>query len=487
MRAAIGYGGQACNAPRLMYSGTSPLDNRPVAVGVLQSRGRCFMRRRSRKIIAVVAACGAVGLILSVGGWQDETLAPEQVLAADNVFKWYRGNIHTHTLWSDGDDFPEMVALWYRDRGYDFLSFSDHNTLLRSERWINPINSKGGQRAFDKLNAQFPQDWVETRTNDEGVQQVRLKMFDEIAGKVGIPGKFLLIQGEEISDSYKGKPVHMNATNVQETIPPMHGDSLYEVMQRNTDALVAQRERTGRPMIIHLNHPNFHYAITAEDLARVRGENLFEVYNGHPQVYNDGDESHASAERIWDIILTQRISVFHMPLMFGLATDDGHAYHDIPSRASEPGRGWIEVLSRELTPEAIVKSIEHGLFYASTGVKLDRYLVSFRGIDVLVHPEEGVDYTIDFIGTRSGYDKQSEPVLDQHDERLHTTRRYSNDIGRVIKSVSGAHGHYTFTPTDLYIRARITSSKKHPNPSVPGEYQQAWCQPVRGPAGRNHP
>ncbi|MBI3863748.1 MAG: hypothetical protein HY290_17815 [Planctomycetia bacterium] len=239
------------------------------------------MRRRSRQIVAALAACATVALYLSVSR-QDNGAAPDQVLAADGVFKWYRGNIHTHTLWSDGDDYPEMVALWYKDRGYDFLSFSDHNTLMRKERWVDAVKNKGGQTAFDKLNSRFPQDWVETRTNEEGVQEIRLKMFDEIAQKIGSPGKFVLIQGEEISDEYKGKPIHMNATNLQETIPPMRGDSFYEVMQRNTDALVAQRERTGQPMIIHLNHPNFHYAITAEDLARVRGENLFEVYNGHP-------------------------------------------------------------------------------------------------------------------------------------------------------------------------------------------------------------
>jgi hypothetical protein len=449
--------------------------------------GRKSMRRRLRKLFAAVAACGTIGLILYLDRWHNGDIATEQVLAADGPFRWYRGNIHTHTLWSDGDDYPEMVALWYKDHGYQFLSFSDHNTLLKNEQWIGAVDNLGGQTALDKLNAQFRQDWVETRTNADGVQEIRLKSFDEIVKKIGVDGKFLLIQGEEISDHFRDIPVHMNATNVQEMIPPMRGDSFFEVMQRNTDALATQRQRTGQPMIIHLNHPNFQFAITAEDLARVRGENLFEVYNGHPLAYNDGDESHASAEHIWDVILTLRIAVFHMPLMFGLATDDGHSYHNIPSRASEPGRGWIEVLSRELTPEAIVKSIERGFFYASTGVKVDRYLVSLQGADVLVHPEEGVDYTIDFIGTRSGYDKQIEPVLDDNDMPVRTTQRYSNDVGRVIKTVTGSHAHYTFDPNDLYIRARITSSKKHSNPSVPGEYQQAWCQPVRGPAGRHHP
>ena len=26
---------------------------------------------------------------------------------------WYKGNTHTHSLWSDGNDFPEMIAKYY--------------------------------------------------------------------------------------------------------------------------------------------------------------------------------------------------------------------------------------------------------------------------------------------------------------------------------------------------------------------------------------
>jgi hypothetical protein len=44
---------------------------------------------------------------------------------------------------------------------------------------------------------------------------------------------------------------------------------------------------------------------------------------------------------------------------------------------------------------------------------------------------------------------------------------------------------YKFDDADLYVRARVTSTKKHPNPSVPGEYERAWCQPVLGPAARD--
>src|SRR5690606_16045897 len=99
---------------------------------------------------------------------------------------------------------------------------------------------------------------------------------------------------------------------------------------------------------------------------------FFEVYNGHPHVYNSGDEHHADTERIWDIVLTRRLAELQLPAMFGLATDDSHDYHNIPSRGSEPGRGWVMVLTEELSTDALIEALEAGRFYSSSGVNLKR-------------------------------------------------------------------------------------------------------------------
>lgn len=42
---------------------------------------------------------------------------------------FYRGNIHTHTNYSDGADTLENVSNWYSTRGYDFLVSSDHGLV----------------------------------------------------------------------------------------------------------------------------------------------------------------------------------------------------------------------------------------------------------------------------------------------------------------------------------------------------------------------
>ena len=111
-----------------------------------------------------------------------------ETLQAAPPLQWYRGNMHTHSHWSDGDDYLEMIAQWYRDRDYNFLCFTDHNILANHERWIDVEKSKGSHKAFDKLKAKFADGWTEERMQ-EGRLQVRLKRFDEVSDKLAVPGK----------------------------------------------------------------------------------------------------------------------------------------------------------------------------------------------------------------------------------------------------------------------------------------------------------
>jgi hypothetical protein len=440
------------------------------------------MSKSVRSGLAAGIALAACGLLLSVDFSERPQAAATARLAAEGKLRWYRGNLHTHSHWSDGDDYLEMIGLWYREHGYDFLCFTDHNVLAHSrENWISVERNGSGTKALRKLKARFPSDWVETRTVD-GKQQVRLKTLAEVRPRLEEPGRFVVLQGEEISDLFGLSPIHLNASNIQQMVPPMHGGSVAETIQNDVDAVIAQRERTGKPILVHLNHPNFQYGVTAEDMLRVHGDNFFEVYNGHPSVHNSGDSVHASTEGIWDILLAHRIADFGLPILYGLANDDGHRYHHIPSRGSEPGRGWIMVLSPELAPEALLAAIEAGRFYATSGVRLRQVASGSDGLDVSVDAEPGVRYTIDFIGTRAGFDHKSEPVKNAAGKEIRATRRYSSDIGTLFKSVEGEQAHYRFGKNDLYVRARVTSTKKHPNPSEIGDFERAWVQPVLGPA-----
>jgi hypothetical protein len=402
---------------------------------------------------------------------------PFSTFAADPAPRWWKGNLHTHSHWSDGDDYPEMIADWYKGRGYHFLALSDHNILSDHERWISIAKSKGAQLAFDKYLAKFGPDWVEQRTA-AGDKEVRLKTLGEFRPKFDEPGKFLMVQSEEISGRFLTAPIHINVTNVRECIMPLKGNSVTETIQKTLDAVAEQRRRTGVPMFAHINHPNFGWALTAEEMMNLEGDRFFEVYNGHPMVHNEGDGKRAGTERIWDILLTERLAELGKPAFFGLATDDSHNYHNDPKKLSRSGRGWVMVRAAKLTVEDLIAAMEAGDFYATSGVTLRDVKRTREGIVIEVEPETGITYTIDFIGTRKGYDRNSTPVTGDDGATMRTTRQYSADIGKVLTSSQGPSASYRLKGDEIYVRGRITSSKVKADPYREGEVEMAWTQPL---------
>ena len=424
-----------------------------------------------------------------------------ELLAAEAA-RWFKGNLHTHSLWSDGDDYPEMIADWYKRNGYQFLGISDHNVLQEGGKWFElkqPVSLKGevvqrgGGAVLEKYLARFGPDWVEQRMTG-AKREVRLKPLAEYRSLLEDAGKFLMIPAEEVTGAWKvartetsperGGPVHINAINLRDLLPGHTGASAVEVMRRTLDELHAQRERTGQPMFAHLNHPNFRSGVTAEDILQVERQRFFEVYNGHPGVVNDGDALHLSMDAMWDVVLTFRLADLKLGLVWGIGTDDSHHYHRIALGQSNTGRGWVMVRARHLTAESIVRAMDDGDFYASSGVTLADVRRAPGRLSVEIQPEPGVTYVTRFIGTRRGFDRASAELLPpappKGGVRTVPHRRYSADVGAVLAEVSGPRAEYVFKGDELYVRAKVISSKPQANGSVAGEFETAWVQPVTG-------
>jgi len=156
---------------------------------------------------------------------------------------WMRGNLHTHTLESDGDSTPEEMARWYREHGYDFLVITDHDKITR----------------------------------------------------IDAPEGLVLVPGEEVTDRLPKKPLHVNAIGLTTVVRPQGGTKPVDVLQRNIDAV---RKAGGIALV---NHPNFGWAFGAEELLQLRDFTLLEIASGHPYVNMLGPPSH---EEMWDQLLT---------------------------------------------------------------------------------------------------------------------------------------------------------------------------------------
>ena len=309
---------------------------------------------------------------------------------APAALRWYKGNTHTHTLNSDGDSSPDDVARWYRTHGYQFLVLSDHNFL----------------------------------TSVDGLNDL-----------LGADERFLLIPGEEVTDQVGGKPLHMNGLMVQRLVAPQGGATMADAIQRDVDAI---RAADGLP---HLNHPNFGWAVTAADLKRVERDRLFEIFNGHPTVNNEGGGGMPGLEEIWDDILTSG------KLLYGLATDDAHHFLDPwDATAARPGRGWVMVRAPRLDAREIVAALGRGDFYSSTGVTLSDYSASPSEVRVVVKAEGTMRFRVRFIGRE----------------------------GRLLSEATANPAVYKITGSEGYVRAKVIDSNGH----------VAWTQPVMVPARR---
>jgi hypothetical protein len=335
---------------------------------------------RSRIGLFVVATIVGVGVF---------SASPKSQAPSRGV--WYKGQLHTHTLNSDGDSTPDDVVRWYREHGYNFVAITDHNYLT----------------SVDGLNSLH-----------------------------GADDKFLVIKGEEVTDRFGDKPIHVNGLDPASFIKPPGGKSVVSMVQNMIDAIKAAH---GVPSI---NHPNYGWAISASELAELQRTRLFEVFNGHPLVNNIGGGGVPGLEETWDRILSSG------KLLYGIAVDDAHYFKRPEDTAlPRPGFGWVQVRVPRLDARAIVDALERGEFYSSTGVELESIDASAASLSVAVKADRLSKYRIQFIGRQ----------------------------GRVLAETTSTPATYTFKGDEGYVRAKVIES----NGKV------AWVQPV--PVGSSGP
>ena len=298
---------------------------------------------------------------------------------------WYKGNLHTHTTESDGDTEPQHVAEWYKDHGYDFLVLSDHNHLT---------------------------------------------VLDDADGH---PGKWpLLIAGEEITSRLFNNtvPVHVNGIGLKSFVEPAAEESARETLQENIDRI---RAAGG---LASINHPNYKWTLTTEDIVDTTGAWAVEIYNGHPGSNGNGGGGSPGVESMWDTALTAGKRIF------GVATDDSHHYiQEFNAQLSNPGRGWVVVQTNDFSEAGLLESMSAGAFYSSSGIVIDDMKVARDEIVIDMAPYDSEKFTTIFYG----------------------------EGGKQLAVEHGDSVRFVPPSTEKYVRATVHSSR---------EAFKAWTQPL---------
>jgi len=319
--------------------------------------------------------------------------------------QWFKGNTHCHTkLCGHADSMPEVVAQWYHDRGYNFLILSEHN------KFIDPKTVK--------LKGEIRKD-------------------------------FLLVPGEEVTG-----PTHSTAMNVTRLVPwEYKNKDRTKVMQWQVD----ETKKAGGVTI--LNHPNAPILRPAEILP-VKDLYMFELYNAHPATKNFGDAHRPSMEELWDALLEKG------KIIYGVAADDSHKFAKWDEKHDNPGRGWVMVRSKELTPSALTKAMTLGNFYSTSGVMLSKLIRGKTSIEL------EVDQKVTAKELESKYlfgrpVKKGEPG---------TFVEFIGPQGEVVQSSSGSKASCKLK--GAYLRGKVIHRVKKKDGSLREYY--AWTQPVFG-------
>ena len=343
---------------------------------------------------------------------------------------WYKGNTHSHSTFSDGDTPVNDVIKWYNDNDYHFLFVTDHNYPLQP----------------DSLRLSF------TKRSD-----------------------FILIPGNEVTDDLV---IHTSALNTTAWLPTIShyrrqlkngeiSDSVFQTFPDTRSGIIAMHvkhilEAGGLPVF---NHPNFVTGAQVADILPVKGLKHIELFNGHPQVFNWGNDLHSAVEVKWDSLLMQG------KLLYGLASDDKHQLKKIDREMANPGRGWVMVQAASLRAEDIMLALKEGDFYSSTGVFLSYYNVENNVIKVVVDKKA----TLNELNAGRGY-----PRKDLKDAQPGFKIEFIGYNGKILKSEQSLKATYKIQPSDRYVRVRISY-----NVDSAGNFDTyyAWTQPIEAEKG----
>ena len=241
--------------------------------------------------------------------------------------RFYRGNLHGHSTYSDGLFTPQEVVDKYAGLGYDFTCLSDH--LWTDERFA-------ASTVFDPscLNAK---NFIILPSAE---LHCRGKRFDQ-------DGLWHIVAN--------GLPIDFSCSHAGETVSD----------------LIRRARSTGA--YVSMAHPEW-YSLSSDEALLASEVDAVEIYN-HSCVLSS---ARGGGIAIADFLLNEgnRINF--------IATDDSH--FNFP----DFGGGWVMVAARELSQNAIIAALKLGHHYASTGASFTDLSIENGILTVLTTPVNSI-------------------------------------------------------------------------------------------------
>ncbi|MDA0345522.1 MAG: phosphotransferase [Proteobacteria bacterium] len=233
---------------------------------------------------------------------------------------YFRGNLHGHSVHSDGVLEPDEVVKIYKSLGYDFTCLSDHL-------------------------------WSDSKFSATSVLDTRCLNEDNF---ITIPSAEIHCRGKKYDNDglwhivANGLPLDFLCANDDET----------------ATQLVHRAKESGA--FVTIAHPEW-YSLTSDEALSVAHAHSVEIYN---------HSCHIEAARGYGTTIVDFLLQENYPVLL-TATDDSHF------RMNDAGGGWVMVASNNLDEISLLQALKAGQYYSSTGLEIfefvkENHLVSIK-------------------------------------------------------------------------------------------------------------
>ena len=270
----------------------------------------------------------------------------------------FKANLHTHTTSSDGKFTPEEIKELYKARGYSVVAFTDHEKLYDRQYLTD-----GEFLALNGYELEMMKDGDKPYALTPSVHLLMLAKSPCVKKHVAFDSNYCKWSG--VSEEELKTIDH-------------DGDNVRELNDEWFQRAVSEGNEAG--YLVSLCHPEWSL-ITSEDYRHIEGLWGVEVFNTASNALGITE-----TEMHYTDLLRQGEKVH------ALATDDTHG-------ASHIGGGYVVIKADKLDYASVVKSLEEGNFYASTGAEIKECYIEDGKIHVKCSPAHMV---VLHHGTRKG-------------------------------------------------------------------------------------
>ena len=247
----------------------------------------------------------------------------------NNSGKFLKGNLHGHSNYSDGKLSPEEVCNAYIEKGYNFISITDHFL----EMFNYPIT----------------------------LPELEIKNFTVI------PGAELHTNKME-----NGELWHILALGLSDKLtPPSQPNFLVNTSSENIESLSSRVLESGA--FVSLTHPEWN-GMALHDTLKVKKVHAIEIYNHSCAIECDRGAGGAVLDQILN----------HGKKINIIATDDSH-FH-----INDAFGGWVMVKSETNNEQALLEALKNGHYYSSQGPDFKNINVQNGRLEVLCSPVEKI-------------------------------------------------------------------------------------------------